>query len=381
MHRPENRPKRASYFNSGLQFGAKHSILRVRRMINMGVLKRYRDLLPVTDKTPDVNLEEGSTPLIELKRIGKKLGITLYGKFEGCNPSGSFKDRGMVLATAKALEDGKRALICASTGNTSASAAAYAAAMGVKCFVLLPAGHVAMGKLAQALMYGATVIAVRGNFDRALELARKAADESGCAMVNSVNPYRLMGQRSGAWEICESLGRAPDWHAIPVGNAGNISAYWAGYSEYHKLGKITALPKMMGFQAEGASPLVTGKPCPNPETVATAIRIGNPVSAHLAREAVQSSGGEFNSVNDDEILAAQRLLAAEGGVFAEPASCAPLAGLVKLKALGRLPEGITVTMVLTGNGLKDPDTAMSQVGKPIEIGDSDAELMKVLGAN
>ena len=345
----------------------------------MGVLKRYGELLPITPSTPQVNLEEGSTPLIPLPRIGDRLGVRLYGKFEGCNPSGSFKDRGMVLAVAKALEEGRRALICASTGNTSASAAAYAASVGIPCYVLLPAGKVAMGKLAQALMYGATVIAVRGNFDRALELARRGAEESGCAMVNSVNPYRLIGQRSGAWEVCEALGgRAPDWHAIPVGNAGNISAYWAGYSEYHKLGKIPALPRMMGFQAEGAAPLVTGRPCPEPETVATAIRIGNPVSSHLARAAVQESGGEFNAVSDGEILSAQRLLASEGGVFAEPASCAPLAGLVKLKGQGRLPEGITVTMVLTGNGLKDPDTAMGQVGRPIEIGDSPEELLKVL---
>lgn len=352
----------------------------------MGVLKRYKELLPVTAATPDVNLEEGSTPLIPLPRIGARLGIQLYGKFEGCNPSGSFKDRGMVLAVAKALEEGKRALICASTGNTSASAAAYAASMGVPCFVLLPAGKVAMGKLAQALMYGATVIAVRGNFDRALELARAAAESGkmGLAMVNSVNPYRLIGQRTGAWEVCEALDdHAPDWHAIPVGNAGNISAYWAGYQEYLKLGKIKKAPRMMGFQAAGAAPLVTGQPCPNPETVATAIRIGNPVSAHLARAAVQESGGEFNSVTDEEILSAQRLLASEGGVFAEPASCAPLAGLVKLKRQGKLPEGITVTMVLTGNGLKDPDTAIENLkqsggAKPIEIGDTDEELMRVL---
>jgi threonine synthase len=344
----------------------------------MGVLKRYRELLPVTPNTPLVSLEEGSTPLIELPRIGKRLGINLYGKFEGCNPSGSFKDRGMVMAVAKALEEGKRALICASTGNTSASAAAYAAAVGVPCFVLLPAGKVAMGKLAQALMYGATVIAVRGNFDRALEMAREAAEKTGCAMVNSVNPYRLIGQRTGAWEICESLGHAPDWHAIPVGNAGNISAYWAGYQEYLKLGKIDKTPRMMGFQAAGAAPLVTNQPCPNPETIATAIRIGNPVSAHLARAAVQESGGEFNSVTDEEILSAQKLLASEGGVFAEPASCAPLAGLVKMKSQGKLPEGITVTMILTGNGLKDPDAALSQTGKPIEIGDSLDELMSIL---
>ncbi len=338
----------------------------------MGVLKHYRELLPVTDKTPNVNLEEGMTPLIFLPRVSERLGIKLYGKFEGCNPSGSFKDRGMVLAVAKALEEGKRAVICASTGNTSASAAAYAASQGIPCFVLLPAGKVALGKLAQALMYGAKTIAVHGNFDRALELAREGAEKTGCAMVNSVNPYRLIGQRSGAWEICDFLGKAPDWHAIPVGNAGNISAYWAGYNEYQKLGKISSLPKMMGFQAEGAAPLVYNKPCPNPETVATAIRIGNPVSAHLARAAVSESGGEFNAVTDEQILEA------EGGVFAEPASCAPLAGLLKLKRAGRLPEGITVTMILTGNGLKDPDTAMSQVGKPIEINDTLEDLMKVL---
>lgn len=346
----------------------------------MGVLNHYKDLLPITDKTPIVNLEEGMTPLIPLPRVSKRLGITLYGKFEGCNPSGSFKDRGMVLAVAKALEDGKSAVICASTGNTSASAAAYAASQGIPCFVLLPAGKVALGKLAQALMYGAKVIAVNGNFDRALELAREGADKTGCAMVNSVNPYRLIGQRSGAWEICDTLGKAPDWHAIPVGNAGNISAYWAGYNEYYKLGKISSLPKMMGFQADGAAPLVYNKPCPNPETIATAIRIGNPVSAHLARAAVSESGGEFNAVTDEQILEAQRILAAEGGVFAEPASCAPLAGLLKLKRAGRLPEGITVTMILTGNGLKDPDTAMSQVGKPIEINDTLDDLMRVLEA-
>ena len=346
----------------------------------MGLLERYSKLLPVTPATPSVNLEEGSTPLIALPRIGSRLGITLYGKLEGCNPSGSFKDRGMVLAVAKALEEGKRALICASTGNTSASAAAYAAAAGIPCFVLLPAGKVALGKLAQALMYGAKVIAVRGNFDRALELARTAADRTGCAMVNSVNPYRLIGQRTGAWEICEALGRAPDWHAIPVGNAGNISAYWAGYGEYLELGRISAAPRMLGFQAVGAAPLATGLPCPEPETVATAIRIGNPVSAHLARAAVTESRGAFYAVSDEDILDAQMLLATQGGVFAEPASCAPLAGLVRLKRRSLLPADITVVMVLTGNGLKDPDTALSQTGRPIEIGDSLDELMAVLAS-
>ncbi len=344
----------------------------------MGVIQKYASLLPVTDKTPLITLGEGATPLVYLDGISKELEIDLWGKLEGCNPSGSFKDRGMVMAVAKALESGAKALVCASTGNTSASAAAYAAAAQIPCYVLLPAGKVALGKLAQALMYGAEVIAVKGNFDRALEMAREAAEEKGFAIVNSVNPYRLWGQRSGAWEVCEDLGAAPDWQAIPVGNAGNISAYWAGYRQYEEIGKINALPKMMGFQAAGAAPLVTGEPCPDPETIATAIRIGNPVSAHLAKDAVNESNGEFNSVTDEEILSAQYFLSSKGGIFAEPASCAPLAGLVKLKKLGRLPKGIKVVMVLTGNGLKDPDTAMSQVGRPIEIGDTIAELLEVM---
>ena len=344
----------------------------------MGVIQKYAELLPVTEKTPKITLGEGNTPLVYLEGISREMDIDLWGKLEGCNPSGSFKDRGMVMAVAKALESKAKALVCASTGNTSASAAAYAAAAQISCYVLLPAGKVALGKLAQALMYGATVIAVKGNFDRALEMAREAAEEKGFAIVNSVNPYRIWGQRSGAWEVCDELGIAPDWHAIPVGNAGNISAYWAGYKQYQEIGKIKNLPKMMGFQAEGASPLVTGKPCPNPETVATAIRIGNPVSAHLAKDAVRESKGEFNSVTDEEILAAQYFLSSRGGIFAEPASCAPLAGLVKLKKLGRLSKGTKVVMVLTGNGLKDPDTAMSQVGRPIEIGDSIEELLEVM---
>ncbi len=344
----------------------------------MGVIQKYASLLPVTDKTPLITLGEGNTPLVYLEGMSRELEIDLWGKLEGCNPSGSFKDRGMVMAVAKALESGAKALVCASTGNTSASAAAYAAAAQIPCYVLLPAGKVALGKLAQALMYGAEVIAVKGNFDRALEMAREAAEEKGYAILNSVNPYRLWGQRSGAWEVCEDLGAAPDWHAIPVGNAGNISAYWAGYRQYEEIGKIKALPKMMGFQAAGAAPLVTGEPCPEPETIATAIRIGNPVSAHLAKDAVKESNGEFNSVTDEEILSAQYFLSSKGGIFAEPASCAPLAGLVKLKKLGRLPKGIKVVMVLTGNGLKDPDTAMSQVGRPIEIGDTLAELLEVM---
>ncbi|MDR1917271.1 MAG: threonine synthase [Synergistaceae bacterium] len=344
----------------------------------MGVLKRYGAQLPISNKTPDVNLEEGSTPLVRLDRIGNDLGVELWAKLEGCNPSGSFKDRGMVLAVAKALEDGARALVCASTGNTSASAAAYAAHVGVPCYVLLPSGKVAMGKLAQALIYGAKVIAVDGNFDQALELAREAAERLDFAMVNSVNQYRLISQKTGAWEICESLGRAPDLHVIPVGNAGNISAYWAGYKDFRAWRKISGLPRMIGFQAEGAAPLATGRPFPNPETIATAIRIGNPVSGELAKNAVSESGGEFGTVSDDEILEAQVILAGKGGVFAEPASCATLAGLIKLKRANRLPDGAKVVIVLTGNGLKDPDTALSQVGKPVRIGSSIGELLEAL---
>ncbi|MEG1501792.1 MAG: threonine synthase [Synergistaceae bacterium] len=344
----------------------------------MGVLERYSHLLPVTEKTPKITLGEGSTPLVYLGKISEMLEIDLWGKLEGCNPSGSFKDRGMVMAVAKALESGAKALICASTGNTSASAAAFAASAQIPCYVILPAGKVALGKLAQALMYGAKVVAINGNFDEALRLVREVANKKDIAIVNSVNPYRLMGQRTGAWEISETLFKAPDWHVIPVGNAGNISAYWAGYKQYFEMNINNTLPKMIGIQAEGASPLVTGKECPNPETVATAIRIGNPVSAHLARDAVRESNGAFYSVSDTEILEAQKTLASMGGIFAEPASCAPLAGLIKLKNEGRLPKGITVSMVLTGNGLKDPDTAMSQVGKPIEINGNIEELLEVM---
>jgi threonine synthase len=284
----------------------------------------------------------------------------------------------MVLAVAKALEDGARAIICASTGNTSASAAAYAANAGIPCHVLLPSGHVALGKLAQALIYGARVISVEGNFDKALEMAREVSEKHGIAMVNSVNPYRLISQKTGAWEICDTLGCAPGIHVVPVGNAGNISAYWAGYKDYVDWGKASSLPKMIGIQAEGAAPLATGKPCPNPETIASAIRIGNPVSARTALEAVSESGGLFETVTDSEILAAQSMLASKSGVFAEPASCATVAGLVKLKNSGRLPHGATVTIVLTGNGLKDPDAAISQAVPPVKIGAAMEELSEAL---
>ena len=330
------------------------------------LLERYVKYFPVTSDTPIISIGEGNTPLVRLDNLGVKLGIELYGKCEGLNPTGSFKDRGMVLAVAKALEAGSKGIICASTGNTSASAAAYAAKAKLKCHVVLPAGKVAKGKLAQALMYGANVLAVRGNFDVALDMTRRLASYLGLNIVNSVNPYRLWGQRSGAWEVSDEIG-SPDWCVLPVGNAGNITAYWAGFVQYKKAGLIDAIPKMIGVQAQGAAPLVTGKPFQNPETVATAIRIGNPVNAKKAMAAVKSSNGMFLAVSDEEILQAQRDLASSEGIFAEPASCATLAGLYKLKRNGDLPKGIRVVMVLTGNGLKDPMIVDYMVSPPKEV--------------
>jgi threonine synthase len=343
-----------------------------------GILHRYGDLLPLTEATPRLSLCEGQTPLIPLTNLGPELGIDLRVKFEGANPTGSFKDRGMVLAVAKAIESGAKAVVCASTGNTSAAAAAYAARAGLPCFVLLPAGKVARGKLAQALIYGARVVSVRGNFDRALDLAKQASEELGLAIVNSVNPYRLLGQQSAAWEICDELGDAPERLVIPVGNAGNISAYWAGFKKYGELGQTTRLPEMIGVQASGAAPLVEGRPFDEPETVATAIRIGRPVNAEKARGAVGESGGRFLSVTDEEILAAQRLLASREGIFAEPASCASLAGLLKIHEGEGLPQGQIITAVLTGNGLKDPDAAMGQSSTMVEIDDCWQSLREVL---
>lgn len=333
----------------------------------MGIIEHYEEFLPITEKTPRLSLNEGNTPLIPMINLSRELGIDLYAKFDGLNPTGSFKDRGMVLAVAKAVEDGARAIICASTGNTSASAAAYAARAGIKCYVLLPSGKVALGKLAQALIYGAKAVTVRGNFDEALEMARKGAQELGMTIVNSVNPFRIMGQRSAAWEICDEFGAPPDWLILPVGNAGNISAYCAGFEFYKEIGRTDRMPRLVGVQAEGAAPMVIGKFVEKPETVATAIRIGKPVSADLAKRAVEITGGEFMSVSDDEILRAQAKMASTDGIFAEPASCAPLAGLLKLKAVGKLPAGLRIVMVLTGNGLKDPDAAIKSVTPPIEV--------------
>jgi threonine synthase len=332
-----------------------------------GILERYKKFFPMNSGTPRLDLGEGGTPLVPFPEIGERFGIELFGKFEGANPTGSFKDRGMVLAVSKALEEGARAVVCASTGNTSASAAAYAARAGIPCHVLLPAGKVALGKLAQAVIHGAKVIAVRGDFDRALELAREVASQRNLAIVNSVNRYRLQGQQSGAWEVCDELREAPEAIVLPVGNAGNITAWWAGYLRYARQGKCSAVPSMFGIQASGAAPLVSGLPCPEPETVATAIRIGRPVNGPKARWAVKLSGGAFYAVSDEEILHAQRLLASKEGIFAEPASCAGIAGLSKMAEAGRLRRGMRVVAVLTGTGLKDPGAVLDRVAPPVEV--------------
>jgi threonine synthase len=324
------------------------------------LVERYRTFLPVGDATPVRSLGEGMTPLVHLRRIGARLGLAnLYAKIEGQNPTGSFKDRGMVVAVAKAVEDGARAIICASTGNTSASAAAYGAAHGLEVVVVLPAGKIATGKLLQAIVAGAKVVAIDGNFDAALRVVRALGeqDDHPITLVNSVNPHRLEGQKTGAFEVVDDLGRAPDVLAIPVGNAGNISAYWAGFREYAAAGVAPTTPAMWGFQAEGAAPLVLGRPVESPDTIATAIRIGNPASWTKAIAARDESGGRIEAVTDDEILAAYRSLAAEEGVFCEPSSAAGLAGVTRAAAGGQLAGDAVVVCVLTGSGLKDPATA------------------------
>ncbi|KAA0805927.1 threonine synthase [Bacillus sp. JAS102] len=323
-----------------------------------GLLNQYASYLPVNENTPDVSLMEGNTPLIPLLNISKQLGIQLYGKYEGANPTGSFKDRGMVMAVAKAKEEGSEAIICASTGNTSASAAAYAARLGMKCIIVIPEGKIAHGKLAQAVAYGAEIISIEGNFDDALKAVRNIAAEEPITLVNSVNPYRIEGQKTAAFEICDQLQRAPDVLAIPVGNAGNITAYWKGFCEYEKE-KGYKKPRIHGFEAEGAAAIVKGHVIEEPETIATAIRIGNPASWSYAVEAAEQSHGEIDMVSDEEILHAYRLLAKSEGVFAEPGSNASLAGVMKHVQSGKIKKGETVVAVLTGNGLKDPDIAIS----------------------
>ena len=340
-------------------------------MYYQGLINKYREFLPVTESTPVVTLNEGNTPLIKAENLAKKIGIDaeIYLKFEGCNPTGSFKDRGMTMAVTKAKESGSGAIICASTGNTSASAAAYGAKAGLKTYVLIPDGYIALGKLSQAMMYGAEIIAIQGNFDRALEVVREISDKYPITLVNSVNPYRIEGQKTGAFEICEALGQAPDYHFIPVGNAGNITAYWKGYKEWHELGKIPALPKMMGFEAEGAAAIVKGERIMNPETIATAIRIGNPASWKFAEAARDESNGMINFVTDEEIVKAYKLIASCEGVLAEPASAASVVGLIKFK--DQVKEGSKIVCILTGNGLKDPDNAIKYSNDEVKKTSSD----------
>jgi threonine synthase len=331
-----------------------------------GVIARYRAFLPVSETTPVVTLHEGDTPLIPASRLAAAISphLTLYCKYEGLNPTGSFKDRGMTMAVTRALEEGQKTVMCASTGNTSASAAAYAARAGMGCYVLIPEGKIALGKLSQALIHGAKVLAIEGNFDEALCLVRDICATQPIALVNSVNPFRIEGQKTAAFEIVDALGVAPDYHALPVGNAGNITAYWKGYKEYHAAGQAATTPKMLGFQAAGAAPLVGGSPVAQPETVATAIRIGNPASWAGAIAARDESSGLIESVTDAEILEAYGMLAALEGLFGEPACGAPIAGLRKLAARGFFTAPATVVVTLTGHGLKDPDTAVRQAAQP-----------------
>ncbi|WP_269622059.1 threonine synthase [Prochlorococcus marinus] len=323
-----------------------------------GLIQAYEKWLPINKNTPIITLQEGATPLIELESINKLIGknVKVYAKYDGLNPTGSFKDRGMTMAISKAKENNCEAVICASTGNTSASAAAYAKRGNMRCYVLIPDGYVAQGKLAQALVYGAEILAIKGNFDKALKIVQEIAKNYPVTLVNSVNPYRLQGQKTAAFEIIDSLNEAPDWLCIPMGNAGNISAYWMGFNEYYKAGISKKLPKMMGFQAKGSAPLVLNKTIENPETIATAIRIGNPVNREKAIEVNKNSNGKFISVTDEEIINAYKLLGSKEGIFCEPASAASVAGLIKLKEY--VVENSKIVCVLTGNGLKDPDCAI-----------------------
>ncbi|HSH84383.1 MAG TPA: threonine synthase [Guyparkeria sp.] len=366
-----------------------------------GLLDRYRDRLPLSDDTRLISLGEGATPLIRLQNLPKLLGhaVEIYAKYEGLNPTGSFKDRGMTMAVTKAVEEGSKAIICASTGNTSASAAAYAARAGITAFVIIPDGKIAVGKLAQAMMYGGTILQIRGNFDDGMRLVKEVAEQAPVTIVNSVNPYRLQGQKTAAFEIIEELGRAPDYHCLPVGNAGNITAHWIGYSEYSATsgeqvteacaycdgkcpyagGSVSNRPKMVGYQASGSAPFLRGEMVDDPETVATAIRIGHPQSWDRAWKVMEESGGWFAEVSDAEILAAQRLLTQHEGIFCEPASAASLAGLINDLKAGKIPDGSSIVLTLTGNGLKDPDSAISQCTG--EVVDCDTAAMVTVDAD
>jgi threonine synthase len=361
-----------------------------RPLHDHGVIARWQQYLPVSDATPFISLNEGSTPLIHSAKLSARVGrgCEVYIKYEGLNPTGSFKDRGMTVALSKAVEEGAQAVICASTGNTSAAAAAYAARAGITCIVLLPAGKIAFGKLAQAFMYGAKVVAIDGNFDDALRLVREIAETEPIAVVNSINQHRLEGQKTAAFEIIEELGDAPDLHVLPVGNAGNISAYWQGYGEFHVLGKATRLPRMLGFQAAGSAPIFFNKIVEKPETVASAIRIGNPASWKKATAALQNSGGAIDIVSDADSLAAQQWLATNEGIFVEPASAASIAGLTKCLSGERcgvcpvpsIPEGSRIVCTVTGHGLKDPDVAKEQCGGVIPARAEKGEILRLIGA-
>jgi threonine synthase len=362
-----------------------------RQFPDHGIIARYRKFLPITDATPVVSLDEGSTPLIYSPRLSEKVGrgCEVYIKYEGLNPTGSFKDRGMTVAISKAVEAGSQAVICASTGNTSAAAAAYAARAGISCIVLLPAGKIAMGKLVQAFMYGAKVVAIDGNFDDALRLVREIGATEPVAIGNSINPNRIEGQKTASFEIIEELGCAPDLHILPVGNAGNITAYWKGYREFHANGRASSLPRMLGFQAAGSAPIYHDKIVEHPETVASAIRIGNPASWQFAAAAIRESHGAIDIVTDAEILDAQRWLASHEGIFVEPASAASIAGL--LKCLGKercavcplpaIPDGARIVCTVTGHGLKDPDIAREQCGKIIPAKAEKGEIMRLMSAD
>ncbi len=345
-----------------------------------GLIQEFSEFLPVSEGTPALGLHEGNTPLIHCRNLSDELGIELYVKYEGANPTGSFKDRGMVMAVAKAMEEGSDTIICASTGNTSAAAAAYAARAGLRCIVVIPDGKIAMGKLAQAVMYGAEIYAIKGNFDQALAMVRSISAKYPITLVNSVNPYRIEGQKTAAFEVCRDLGKAPDILAIPVGNAGNITAYWKGFKEYDQYHQ-SGLPEMRGFEAEGAAAIVHNRVFEEPETLATAIRIGNPASWEFAVAAAEESNGKIDEVSDEEIIHAYKLLARKEGVFAEPASCASIAGVIKQLQNGQMKKGQTVVAVLTGNGLKDPNTAV-EYGHitPVVIENDEEELVRHFGS-
>lgn len=351
-------------------------------MYYQGLINRYKEYLPVTETTPIVTLNEGNTPLIKAENLAKKIGLeaNIYLKFDGCNPTGSFKDRGMTMAVTKAKESGSHAIICASTGNTSASAAAYGAKAGLRTLVLIPDGYIALGKLSQAMMYGAEIIAIQGNFDKALEFVRKISEEYPITLVNSVNPYRIEGQKTAAFEVCDALGKAPEYHFIPVGNAGNITAYWKGYKEYHSLGKIKELPMMMGYEAEGSAAIVRNERIMNPETLATAIRIGNPASWDKAVAARDESKGTIGCVTDEKIVEAYKLIASCEGVFAEPASAASVAGLIQAHEKGLVKAGSDIVCVLTGNGLKDPDNAIKFANAEVQKASAEYEdVLRLIG--